>query len=93
MKSSYTNNLEYRGYEFSPQRACVYFYNGSGLKGGQMSEKESIPKHIKFVDKRNQKQIDKFYEREISIMRHLREARSEHSPFRNIIREPSRHSY
>ncbi len=54
-----------------------------------MSEKESIPKHIKFVDKRNQKEIDRFYEREILIMRDLREARSEHSPFRNVIREPS----
>lgn len=93
MECSYANSLEHRVYEFSPQMKYMYFYNGNGEKGEQMREKESIPKHIKFVDKGDQEQVDKFYEREISIMRHLREARSEHSPFRNIIREPSKHPY
>jgi len=51
----------------------------------QTSHEESVPKHIKFVDKRNQKQIDKFYEREILIMKHLREVRHGQSPYRNTI--------
>lgn len=68
----------------------MYFYNGNGGKGEQMREKGSIPKHIKFVDGNNKKEVDSFYGREILIMKHLRNARSNHSPFRNIIREPSR---
>lgn len=54
-------------------------------QGKQVKEKESVPKHIKYVDKNNQKQIDAFYEREILIMRHLREIRHGQSPFRNTI--------
>ncbi len=60
-------------------------YVANIAQGEQMSGRESIPKHIKFVDKRNQKQIDKFYEREILIMKHLRETRHEQSPFRYTI--------
>lgn len=63
----------------------VCFYNGGGIQRGQVSEGESVPNHIKFVDKRDQRQIDRFYEREILTMRHLREARHEISPFRNMI--------
>ncbi|MFW9879733.1 MAG: hypothetical protein ACFFG0_42200 [Candidatus Thorarchaeota archaeon] len=56
-------------------------------KGTSIEERveEAVPKHIKFVDKRNQRQIDRFYEREIVLMRHLREARHEVSPFRRMI--------
>lgn len=54
-------------------------------KGDQTSNQIYIPHHIKFLDKNNQKQVDAFYEREILIMKHLREIRHGQSPFRNTI--------
>ncbi len=51
----------------------------------QTIQEETVPKHIKYVDPKNQKQIDAFYEREILIMRHLQEVRHGQSPFRHTI--------